>query len=501
MEIRRIHERMGPKVADISVCGLIALCLCFPAQSQIIKVPFLGLACLLGLIRLWQSKGRAVSKHSWIWFGAYLIYNVIWSVLGFANGNQGAKDYFRLGVIWPVAFFFLMACIRKDSLKWISRVIMACVVVQVVSIFILIGHAFQLWPNILSPVFQDWAVGIHPGYIHVVSHFVGGLAFSGPFLYAYMVLNHKIKPLWQGLFIPAWFLVVLALVATSRRVLLVVLLVCAAAVLVIPFLRRENRTRLFIRAVSGLVLTGVFIVAATSMVVTVSTQFLSNNYDAVLKVIQNRPEEQDALRYTDSLVFDLTGILPPDYEEPTEPGSSDATDPDDTDPSGQTTKPTKPNNSQVGNEGIKDRYDSLLGEMGEGAVRGRILGSVLNNWTKSPLFGVGFGAQLPGYPGRPDGIYEMEYVVRLYTTGLVGVAILLLLMLYVGFAPLRHICKKGTQVCHIAPCTVAYLGAVVATLSNPYIFSGFDYLFMLFLPVAFLNSVNTEKETSEGKEC
>lgn len=494
MNIGKIYNRAEQKAADLVVCVLIALCLCLPAQSQIVKIPFLGLACVIGLIRLLQSRGQAITKATWIWYGIYLVYNLIWSVFGIVRGYAGASNYFRLGVIWPIAFFLLTACFGKNTLKWVARTMFLVVALQVIAVFILIGYALQLWPNILQWIYPKAAVGIHPGYLHVVGHFIGGMAFSVPFVYSYMVLNRKTKPVWQLLFLPAWFLVMLALVSTSRRILLVVLIVCTVAVIVVPLLRRVDRRKLLLRSVIGFAVTCVFLWAAISLVSNISNSFLRNHYDAVLKVIHNESAEQDDIRYTGNLVFDLEGVVPPGKDGLTDdPNQTNPNDPNHTNP----TDPDK--DDTPGISGFKDRVDGLIGEMGGENVRSYILTSVLENWTDSPIVGVGFGAPLPGYESSGDGIYEMEYVVRLYTSGLLGLAILLALMLYVGIAPLKHISRYGEDMTTLAPCTVAYLGAVVATLSNPYIFSGFDYLLMLFLPVAFLNSIRKNKET--GKEC
>ena len=505
MGIQKYYHKYERILSDLAVCILIALCICLPAQSQILKIPFLGAACGLGAIRLWLTRGKAISKATWIWFGAYLVYNLFWSVLGIVNGHFGATGYFRLGVIWPVLFFLITVCITADTVKWITRVMILATVIQTMCIYILLGYAFQLWPNILKPIYADSAVGVHPGYIHVVSHFVGGLAFTAPYVYTHFLLKKDVKPVFWVLLLVVWFVIVAAVVATSRRVLLVVLLVCTASVLVIPFLHKSGRMRLLIRAVAGLCITGVFMVAATGLVIYGSTTFLSNNYDDLLKVIQNKPEEQATIQYIDGLVYDLEGIIPPGQEDPEDSKPTEdtkaPTETEDPPGTGKPTSPTKPDNSQVGDDGFKDRVTGLLGELNDGTVRGNILAGALGHWAGSPIIGVGFGAVLPGYVAGGDGIYEMEYVVRLYTSGLLGIAILLALMLFVGIAPLRKICKDNKYACYLAPCTVAYLGAAVATISNPYIFSGFDYLLMLFLPVAFLNSVNTEKEISEGKEC
>ena len=497
MAIQKYYHKYERMVSDLATCILIALCLCLPAQSQIIKIPFLGAACVLGAVRLWLTRGKAISKATWIWFGGYLAYNLIWSLMGIFNGYRGASDYFRLGVIWPVLFFFITACITVDTVKWITRVIVLVVGIQTVCVYILIGNVFQLWPNFLRPIYPDSAVGLHPGYIHVVSHFIGAMAFTVPFVYAYFLLHQKLKLSLRVLLLVAWFLIVLALVATSRRILLVVLVVCAASVIVIPFLLKERRGQMLLRTVAGLGVTVVFMLAATGIVINASTGYLTNNFDAVLKVIQNRADEQTTIRYTSGLVYDLGDIEPPREEDPDCSNGAEESVPG----TNQTGKPTKPGNEQVGNNGFKDRVDGLFGELDSGTVRGKILAGALGNWTKSPIVGVGFGAPLPGFEGPGDGIYEMEYVVRLYTSGLLGIAILVALMLFVGVAPLRKICKENDKMLLLAPCTVAYLGAAVATISNPYIFSGFDYLLMLFLPVAFLNSANTGKKTIEGKGC
>ena len=133
----------------------------------------------------------------------------------------------------------------------------------------------------------------------------------------------------------------------------------------------------------------------------------------------------------------------------------------------------------------------MLDSLGGESARGLLLKSVFTNWTKSPIYGVGLGAQIPGLPWYS---YEMEFVARLYTTGILGFIILLFLMIYLGVKPLCLIKKYRVSTKHIGPVLVGYLSAVISTLSNPYIFAGFDYLFMLFLPVALMNICILEAE-------
>ena len=72
MAIQKYYHKYERMVSDLATCILIALCLCLPAQSQIIKIPFLGAACVLGAVRLWLTRGKAISKATWIWFGGDL---------------------------------------------------------------------------------------------------------------------------------------------------------------------------------------------------------------------------------------------------------------------------------------------------------------------------------------------------------------------------------------------------------------------------------------------
>ena len=61
----------------VTLCALLALCMCFPAQSQIVKLPFLGIVAVEGIYYLALTQGKAISQKIWIWMGLYLAYNLI----------------------------------------------------------------------------------------------------------------------------------------------------------------------------------------------------------------------------------------------------------------------------------------------------------------------------------------------------------------------------------------------------------------------------------------
>ena len=473
-------------------CALLVLCLCIPAQSQIVKIPFLGMVAVGGLYYLIHSRGKAVSKQVWIWFGLYLAYNLVWSVLGFVNNQPAVSSYFRLGVIWSVIFLFVIAVIDQNRIKWIDRLMIAVLAFQVICILLMIGYAFQLWPNVLKWLFPAARVGIHVGYVHVTGHFIGGMAFTVPYVYCRFVLGTPQKS-WKtivGIFL--WLLVILVMVATSRRILLLVLLACTAATIVAACLRKESRRQKLIRAVVGMVLTCVFLGISAVVTSNMATSFLEANFEEIYQATYaHNHDESGNIKYLDGLVLDVSETqkyqqmkdamnkppVEPENPKPTEPNVS--------------TKPQNPSMDAFG-----DRVN-MLEDLTSSSVRGQIIQMAIKGWKTAPILGVGFGAELPGLEKEEGkGIYEMEFVVRLYTTGILGLALLLGLMIYIGVYGIRLMRKSKKALLMLAPCLVAYLGAVVATISNPYIFSGFDYLLMLFLPVAFINcAVKAEKES------
>ncbi len=513
------HERKLFVVSSAALICLIALCFAVPAQSQIIKIPFLGITCLGGLYTIWKTKGSNISKTVAVWFALFLLYNLIWSVLGFVNRQVAASDYFRLGVVWTTVFFFVVACISEKNIKWIFYAVIGCLCLETVGVLLILGYGFQLWPNVIKPIFPTAAIGIHIGYTHISAHFTGGMAFAAPIVYCLFVMG-KERGIWKKVLLFAlWFVVVFAVVATSRRILLLILPVtCVAVVIAACCMEAAKRKRYVFRALIGGVMTGVYMLASIGIVSTVSTNFLRDNYDSLIAVIQNRYEYDGDIKYLEGIVFDPLGyngdeiLLPtdpieteptetePTETEPTETEPTETepteTEPFETDPSETEPSITEPDKQ---NQGFLARIQRLAAHLQKGTPRGEQMISVLENWPKAFWFGVGFGAELPGYPWN-DGsaLYEMEFVVRVYSSGLIGILWLLAQLAFLGIYGIRLLIRKKWTGGYLAPMLVGYLAALIATLSNPYIFSGFDYLLMLFLPVAFLNCAETSVENQQA---
>lgn len=481
-------------IVTACLCILLILCFCFPAQWQLLKIPFLAVVCMAGGCTIIQSRGKVYSKVALIWMCAYLVYNLVWALLGIVNSQPAALNYFRLGVIWPAVFLLIIPTITESRVKLIDFAMFCALALQTIIIVHMVGYGFQLWPNLVNKIFPTTAVGIHVGYVQVTGHFIGGMVFTAPYVYCRYIFNRPKNKWWNLLALIFWFIVLWAVVASSRRMLLIVLAVCTLITIAVVFLRQDTCKKYVFNAVCGAALTVMYIAIAISTISNMATTFLNSNFDEIYQVIY-MGKNVEKIKYWENVVLDIEGTNK--YTEMIGANNDDSedtiTDPSTsvTDPSTSVTDPSTSvtdymNISAI--HGFVSRITSLIDELTGDSVRARIISCALEGWAESPIIGVGFGAELPEYKlNDGSGVYEMEYVVRLYTTGIFGIAILLILLIAIAIYHIKQMHIRQSGVCTLAPCFVGYLCAVLATITNPYIFSGFDFMWMLFLPVALLN--------------
>jgi len=113
---------------------------------------------------------------------------------------------------------------------------------------------------------------------------------------------------------------------------------------------------------------------------------------------------------------------------------------------------------------------------------------LMHAWASDPIFGAGAGAYVPTIVREPDmpWAYELSYVSLLFQTGMVGFGLYALGGLWIFGTSIRMIRSGhplGIQLLPVLAGTACFL---VANASNPYL-AKFDYLWVLFLPVAFIN--------------
>jgi hypothetical protein len=125
--------------------------------------------------------------------------------------------------------------------------------------------------------------------------------------------------------------------------------------------------------------------------------------------------------------------------------------------------------------------------------------ALVDGWSAQPILGSGHGAPAPGVIRSPSTpwAYELSYLSLLYHTGLVGVtayALGLAWILRMSYV----IARAGWP---LSPSLVATLvgssAFLIANATNPYL-EKYDYLWVIFLPVAFINCYLTEGRNDAG---
>jgi hypothetical protein len=134
--------------------------------------------------------------------------------------------------------------------------------------------------------------------------------------------------------------------------------------------------------------------------------------------------------------------------------------------------------------------DRLAKSVESGDVRREQAVALFNGFTENPIIGVGFGEgvdEVIRSEERPW-TYELSYSVILYTTGIIGSSIYLCCLLTVFYKLLRSLksLKQYNQI--TIPILVAFSCFLIANGTNPYLGS-YDFMWMLYLPMAYINSI------------
>jgi hypothetical protein len=157
-----------------------------PQLFSFIKLPLLLFSFFLIFITIVPQK-KLYSKKYVIWFVFYLTYYLIWISYGALRGNPGIYDYFRVQVLWPIFYFILISSI--SSLGIISMIFKFLIVfTTIISIYLFYKffEIINLVPPIINFEGESFAIGIHSGYIQIVSLSIGSLTFLMPFIIVFV---------------------------------------------------------------------------------------------------------------------------------------------------------------------------------------------------------------------------------------------------------------------------------------------------------------------------
>lgn len=125
-----------------------------------------------------------------------------------------------------------------------------------------------------------------------------------------------------------------------------------------------------------------------------------------------------------------------------------------------------------------EKSASVRGEQGE---------ALLSEWAERPVLGHGLGAAASVVRSFDQPwAYELSYAALLFQTGLLGMAIYGAAVLWVFWAGIRIVRTLPASATVLLPLLAGLAGFLIANGTNPYL-AKFDYLWVIFLPVAAIN--------------
>jgi hypothetical protein len=123
---------------------------------------------------------------------------------------------------------------------------------------------------------------------------------------------------------------------------------------------------------------------------------------------------------------------------------------------------------------------------------------LLQEWSESPLFGVGHGASAKGYIRSVEQpwAYELAYLALLFHTGMLGFLAYTAGVAWIFWMGVKIIRLGNRLSFYMIPVLVGCTCFLIGNSTNPYL-EKFDYIWVIFLPVAFINSWLLNRDRQE----
>ncbi|HZK11904.1 MAG TPA: O-antigen ligase family protein [Atribacterota bacterium] len=125
--------------------------------------------------------------------------------------------------------------------------------------------------------------------------------------------------------------------------------------------------------------------------------------------------------------------------------------------------------------------------------------ALIQGWKEKPLFGSGFGVNAKGSIRSTSvpGAYELSYAAMLFQTGIIGMAVYFLLIVWLFSMCVKILKSDKESITYIIPTLTGVIGMLIANATNPYIQS-FDGLWIFFYPLALINRYLLTKVKNVG---
>lgn len=123
------------------------------------------------------------------------------------------------------------------------------------------------------------------------------------------------------------------------------------------------------------------------------------------------------------------------------------------------------------------------------SVRGDQFRALFSGWQEAPLWGFGHGSFSPLSirDNNEPWAYELSYMSLLFQVGLIGFLIYTAALVWMYVKSIMIMRNQPEAASLLLPLLVGLTGFLIANATNPYL-AKFDYLWVIFLPVAVVNS-------------
>lgn len=370
----------------------------------------------------------------WIlgWFTVFFVFYAIWIFIGIYNGAEGWLDYFRVNIIWGLIYFIFVGLIKYDHLFLMFKIILfSSLMISLYTIFVFIVALGYVDNSILEKINLGTNVGIHAGYSQITSHNIGTLFFTIPFqiiilldVYNKGEVTKKYVYDLKGIFTNKIFL------ATS-------LLINLFAAFV------SGRRALLLSIVISLLIYWIIKIYRNMNLHKINLFKIMNSFKIFAISI--------LALYLILIIFSLFN---PNWDPKLY---------------------------------VERMYDGISLNKSVEYERSSQVTYLLSNFKEAPLIGTGFGIGIKEVVRdieRPWS-YEMTYLLMLYNCGLIGITVYILLITTI----IKKLFNNWTDTQETLPFSAIAIGMIsffIGVASNPYLQS-FDFLWVIFLPVALLN--------------
>lgn len=120
--------------------------------------------------------------------------------------------------------------------------------------------------------------------------------------------------------------------------------------------------------------------------------------------------------------------------------------------------------------------------------------ALLNGFSNAPIFGHGFGVGVKDVirSEKTPWLYELSYLLILHNTGIVGLLSYLSLLTVLLYKIFKISKSNSENMAYGIPLFIGLFSFLLANSTNPYLLS-FDFMFSLFLALAFMNVFASQK--------